>query len=701
SIADNLRLARPGATEAELWSALRSVALEERVRTLPDGLDDGLGEDGATLSAGERARLALARVVVADRPWVLLDEPTAHVDELTERIIADTIVDLGRRAGVVVVAHRPALVALADHHVVLPAPHRPRVEAAETSATGPLRRGTATPAYVPDSPARGTVRRQLAVGAVLGALASASGVALTATAGWLIVQASTRPPVLTLLVAIVGVRTFGLARPALRYVERLTSHDAALRLLAARRVQVYESIVPLTPGRLGRRRGDVLASIVDDVDAVVDAELRVRMPARTATLVSSCGIAVATLVLPQAGIVLAAYCVVAGLGSWTIARIGAARAERSYVDRRAALSEIVHDAIQVREELLMWQAVDATCDSVSAASAALGRSGTSAARWSATARAWISATTGVAVAAMAWAALGGLDGGISAPMAALLVLVPLGLSEVIAPLPDAATLSVRTRASAARLAGLEHATPAVREIPATAHPRGTALDVERVRGRWHDAAPVTSEVSFMAAPGERIGIVGASGSGKSTVAALLLRFLDPVAGTISLGGATTTRMGLDEVRALTGLVDDDPHVFATTLLENVRLARPGADARAVESALGRAGLGTWLDSLPSGLDTWLGDGHGGLSGGERARLGLARCLLADQPVLVLDEPTAHLDHTTARALAEHVLRGERRTTVIWITHDPVGLELVDRVVDLGPHPSYVSSARRDDPADRR
>jgi ATP-binding cassette subfamily C protein CydCD len=145
-------------------------------------------------------------------------------------------------------------------------------------------------------------------------------------------------------------------------------------------------------------------------------------------------------------------------------------------------------------------------------------------------------------------------------------------------------------------------------------------------------------------------------------------------------------LALDEVRRLTGYVDDDPHVFATTLAENVRLARPDADDGEVAAALDQARLGSWVAELPDGLDTWLGDGHAGLSGGERARLGVARSLLAEQPVLVLDEPAAHLDHATASLLARELLTGRRSRSLLWITHSEVGLDLVDRVVDLAPFP---------------
>ena len=158
--------------------------------------------------------------------------------------------------------------------------------------------------------------------------------------------------------------------------------------------------------------------------------------------------------------------------------------------------------------------------------------------------------------------------------------------------------------------------------------------------------------------------------------------MDPFAGHVRLGGADLDRLDLDDVRSRVGLVDDDPHVFATTVVENVRLARPEATDGEVERALRQARLGPWLDTLPDGLHTWLGQGHANVSGGERARLALARSLLADQPVLVLDEPTAHLDHATATELAHEILTGPRTRSVVWITHDPVGLDLLDSVLDL-------------------
>ncbi|WP_436700358.1 thiol reductant ABC exporter subunit CydD [Nocardioides sp. BYT-33-1] len=688
SVADNLRLARPAADDAALWAVLREVALEERVRALPLGLATPLGEDGLTLSAGERARLALARVVLADRPWVLLDEPTAHLDDLTEQVIADTIVALGRRSGVLVVAHRPRLVGLADHRIVLPAPAArpapppasPTGSSTRSPAGSPHAAAAPPPAPVP----AGHERRVLAGAALIGALASASGVALTATAGWLIVQASTRPAVLTLLVAIVGVRAFGLARPVLRYVERLRAHDAALRLLARRRVEVYDALVPLVPARLGRRRGDVLSSVVDDVDSVVDRQLRVRMPLVQLGLVGLLAGVVATLVHPPAGPVVAGS-VLAGALAFVVARHGARAAERRLVGLRAELSTAVVEAVQVADELRMWQRAASTADRVAATSARMGEVAVGAARWLAAARGLVLVGSGTAVAGTAAVTAGAVAGGsLSGPLMALLVLLPLALVDVALPCADAGLLAARTAAADDRLAALEHIPPAVPDIPGRAAARGHAVALDRMCARWDTRAPLTAPVSLDLGPGDRVAVVGPSGSGKSTLAAVLLRFLDPADGSAELGGAPLEHLGLADVRRRVGLVDDHPHVFATTVAENVRLARPGADDAEVEDALRRAHLGAWLDALPEGLHTWVGAGHADVSGGERARIGIARSLLADQPVLVLDEPTAHLDGATGAALAREVLGGERERSVLWITHGAAGLDLVDRTVRLEP-----------------
>ncbi|HEX5985995.1 MAG TPA: thiol reductant ABC exporter subunit CydD [Nocardioides sp.] len=681
SVRDNVRLGRPDATDAEVWAALEQVRLAHHVATLPGGLDTVLAEDGASFSAGERARLALARVVVSDRPWVLLDEPTAHLDEETEQVVAETLVRLAVDRAVVVVAHRPSLVALADHDVALPAPapapapeHGPIATrpSAATPVSTPAIKGSPEPAASP--------RRRLALATLLGALAAASGVALTATAGWLIVRAADQPPVLMLILAIVGVRTFGIARPVLRYAERLVGHAAALRMLAEERARVYDDLVPLVPGRLGPHRGDLLARVVDDVDAVLDEQLRVRLPVLTSALVVAGATVFTALVspvavLPVLGSALVGGAAALGLSWWT-----ARRAEAAFVRERGALSALVGSVLDGAPDLVAWQAAGRAADAVRAVAVRLARAAGRAAGGAALGRAVATLAAGVGVVAVLHVAAGTTSG----PMLALLGLLPLALLDVLLPLADAGQLAVRTRAARERLAALACTEPAVTDPaePVAAGP-GRDLAVERVHAGWGEET-VLRDVDLGLPAGSRVAVVGPSGSGKSTLVALLLRFLDPQRGSVALDGRRLDRLALSDVRARIGLVDDDPHVFASTLRENLRLARPGADDAELLAALDRARLTPWVAQLPEGLDTFLGDGHADVSGGERARIGVARALLGDRRVLVLDEPTAHLDSGTAEALAADVLgTSADGRSVVWVTHGRAGLDRVDRVLRLG------------------
>ena len=686
SVRDNVRLGRPDATDAEVWAALEQVRLAHHVATLPGGLDTVLAEDGASFSAGERARLALARVVVSDRPWVLLDEPTAHLDEETEQVVAETLVRLAVDRAVVVVAHRPSLVALADHVVALPAPapapapeHGPIATrpSAATPVSTPAIKGSPEPAASP--------RRRLALATLLGALAAASGVALTATAGWLIVRAADQPPVLMLILAIVGVRTFGIARPVLRYAERLVGHATALRMLAEERARVYDDLVPLVPGRLGPHRGDLLARVVDDVDAVLDEQLRVRLPVLTSALVVAGATVFTALVspvavLPVLGSALVGGAAALGLSWWT-----ARRAEAAFVRERGALSALVGSVLDGAPDLVAWQAAGRAADAVRAVAVRLARAAGRAAGGAALGRAVATLAAGVGVVAVLHVAVLHVAAGTtSGPMLALLGLLPLALLDVLLPLADAGQLAVRTRAARERLAALACTEPAVTDPaePVAAGP-GRDLAVERVHAGWGEET-VLRDVDLGLPAGSRVAVVGPSGSGKSTLVALLLRFLDPQRGSVALDGRRLDRLALSDVRARIGLVDDDPHVFASTLRENLRLARPGADDAELLAALDRARLTPWVAQLPEGLDTFLGDGHADVSGGERARIGVARALLGDRRVLVLDEPTAHLDSGTAEALAADVLgTSADGRSVVWVTHGRAGLDRVDRVLRLG------------------
>lgn len=697
TIAANVRFGRPSAGEDEVWDALRSVGLADAVHALPDGVDTPLGEDGAGLSAGQRARVALARVVLAGRPVVLLDEPSAHLDEETEQVLLDTLALLARRSLVVVVAHRPAVLAAADRVVELEPAAQRRVEVAAADDTEPRVADVVRshPAAAPVAPVVVTSddeelrsRWGIRTATLLGALSTASGVALTATAGWLITRASEQPPVLYLMVAIVGVRLFGLARPVLRHAERVLSHDVVLRELAERRARVFADLVPLVPGRLGPRRGDLLTGVVDDVDALLDDRLRVRQPLVTAALVGAGAAVLTALVAPAAGGVVLIVTVAGGL-AFVLARRGTAAAEPQVVAHRAALGTRVEEVADGLRELEQWGATDRALAVVRTESTHLARAVRRSSRAVAAGAALTSTAAGLGVVAVA--AL--VDPSATSPARlALLLLVPLALADAVGGLADAGALSVRARAARERLGRLTATAPAVTD-PVAPEPAPVGHDVA-VHGAelgWTDR-PALAVDHLVLRPGEHLGVTGPSGSGKSTLAATLVRFIDPVRGEVLLGGTDLRRLALDDVRRRVGLVDDDPHVFASTVAENVRLARPDADDDEVRDALQRARLGEWVDALPAGIHTHVGAGHWEVSGGERARLALARSLLADPPVLVLDEPTAHLDGPTARAVAREMLgsAGRAGRSILWITHGTVGLDATDRVVHLEAGAASVS-----------
>jgi ATP-binding cassette subfamily C protein CydCD len=343
----------------------------------------------------------------------------------------------------------------------------------------------------------------------------------------------------------------------------------------------------------------------------------------------------------------------------------------------------VVEIVQTSAERVMWQAESPAVDRVARASDRMGRALVGAARWMAAGRGLALVVCGAGVAATALVAEPFVrTGELSGPMMALLVLLPLALADLTVPLADAGALSARTASAARRLQAIEQTPPLVTDSPARPLPSSSALDLVDVSGGWSADSMTLERLSVSVPEGARIGIVGRSGSGKSTLAGMMLRFLDPVHGRVELGSTPAHWLGLDDLRRVVGLVDDDPHVFGTTLVENIRLARPEACDDEVEQALRQARLGEWLDTLPDGLHSWLGDGHAQVSGGERARLGIARALLSRQRVLVLDEPIAHLDHATAEQLATEVLTGARDRSIVWITHSPVGLDLVDETIDL-------------------
>ncbi len=529
-------------------------------------------------------------------------------------------------------------------------------------------------------------RGRVALSVVLGALTVLFGVGLMATAGYLISRAAERPAVLSLTVAIVLVRFFGLARPLARYLERLASHDLAFRVLGRVRVRAYERLEPLAPAQLeGYRQGDLLSRMVADVDALQNLHLRGVGPPLVAVLAGAVSVGVAAAVLPWAGLVLAVGLLVGGIAVPAIAGALGRRAAQRQASARGELAAELVDLLHCGPELVVYGQEEERLGRVRDADRSLARITRRDAFAGGLGDGLGLVVTGATVAGvLAVCVSAHAAGELNRVLIAALALLALASFEAIQPLPAAARELTATLAAGRRVLELMDREPLVRDPVEPAQPPsdyGVAL--EGVRARYGPGErPALDGVDLRLEPGRRTALVGESGAGKTTVANLLLRFLDPEEGRVMLGGRDLREYRQEDVRRAIAVAGQDSHLFSTSILENVRLARPDASEREAEDALRRARLWDWVNGLPDGWNTLVGEEGRQLSGGQRQRLALARALLADAPVLVLDEPTAHLDPPTAEALMHDILDAVGDRSVLLITHRPEGLDQVDEIVEL-------------------
>ncbi len=524
------------------------------------------------------------------------------------------------------------------------------------------------------------MRGRLVLGAVLAAGAQLSSLALLLTSGWLIVRAAQQPPVLYLLVAVTSVRMFGVARAAMRYAERLLTHDVALWRVIETRVAAYRALDRVAPaGLAGRRHGDVVQRVVRDVERTQDRLLRIRLPWISAIVTVVVVVAVVAWLLPAAGGVLAAQCaVVAVFVRWWVPR-----AVRRRVAPDSVLAAGATELARVAPDLLAYGSSRGRASSVHVAVDDLAERSRHDAWTHGAASALVLGSSATSVVAIALLTAGS---GLAAAVVGVVVLAPIGLAEVLDSLAEAERHRPEVEDAERRLRELaELEQPVAEPSGPAAEPTGHDLELEDLAVGWGGEA-VAEELSATVPAGDVLLVTGPSGSGKSTLAATLLRLVSPVRGTVRLGGVEIERLTGEVVRQRIGMLGQDEPVFDTTIRENLRVAAPSASDEQLHDALRRAGLLDLLTALPDGLDTPVGEGGNRLSGGERQRLALARLVLADHDVLVLDEPTEHLDEPTARALLDDVAALAGVHSLVVITHSPAVLERFAgaRRVTLGP-----------------
>lgn len=541
------------------------------------------------------------------------------------------------------------------------------------------------------------------------ALCSAlSAVALIACSGWLITRAAEQPQIAYLSAAVVGVRAFALGRAAFRYVDRLFSHDAAFRQLAELRSAVFERLIPLAPAGLARtKRGDLLSRLVSDVDELQDLPLRVVQPLLVSGIVAVLSVFGVWLLLPEAALTLAICLILAFVAGTVLHAAVAARAERRLAPGRGALMERILELVGSLDVLTAFGAVDDRIDELRRADAALRRDGVKTAFGAGLASSAMTLAAGLATLLAILVGAPALEG----PQLTIIALVPLAVFEVCGMVPLAVGAWRQVRSSAGRVArvaparvpaGIPLDSDPVAQTGEQLAPRDAAptITFAGLSAHWpvFDAADgdagaaasgvpsALSDLSLTIEAGERVLVRGESGAGKTTLANVLVRFID-YDGSFTLGGREASTMSPSELRRTVGLCEQQPWIFDSTLRQNLLFASETSSDAELLAVVERVGLGEWAASR-GGLDAELGERGALVSGGQAQRIALARALLADFAVLVVDEPTANVDAAQAAALMRDILAatapgpGGVPRTVILISHDTVPGDLIDRELVL-------------------
>jgi len=531
-----------------------------------------------------------------------------------------------------------------------------------------------------------TVRGSLAAAGLLSSATVVAGVGLMATAAYGISRAALVTSFVDIEAALAGVRLFALSRGALRYLERYTSHDASFRLLSRLRVWFYRSIEPLAPAALWRHRGgDLLARIVTDIETLEQFAVRVLVPAVTAVVAGLAACLFLAVFDPRLALIMLGVLALTGVALPLAAGRASGPAARMQVAARAELSAAAVDAVQGLADLLAFGRERDHLTSLEEIGTRLARAEGRLALLRGASAALAALLASIALVAVLLVAVPLVSGGRIDPVyLAMLPLTALAALEAVASLPPAVENLERSLAAARRLFELTDTPPAV-EDPAVSAPAPTLGSVEiRGLGFAYEAGepPVLDGLDLVLAPGDRVTIVGPSGAGKTTLVNLLLRFWNPQRGLLRVGGRDVRECRADDVRALFAVVAQDTHLFSGTVRANLLLGRPDASADELADACRQAQVHDTIERLPQGYDTWIGENGLLLSGGERQRLAVARAILKDAPILLLDEPTAHLDAETEDGVLRSLDRLMAGRTVIAVGHPGRGRSWGGRTLTL-------------------
>jgi ATP-binding cassette subfamily C protein CydCD len=744
TIEENLRLGKPDATPDEIEAAARDANAHDFIGLLPQGYHTMIGERGVLLSGGQRQRLAIARALLRDAPILILDEALSSVDAENEAVIQQAIDRLSVGRTTLILAHRLSSVIAADRILVLdkgrivesgrhtelirrhgpyrqlmgaqaeereddfdlvdenPPPHgaaaHEKIDVEAPTATDAMAEAAGTVGW---GATLGTLvqvispwRRRFGIVVASGIARVAAFIGVGVFGALAVAAVKTGTPFAYLLILL------GLAAPLaglLHWLESWLAHDIAYRLLAEMRIDLFRKLDSLAPAYLVRRRsGDLIALANQDIETIEYFYAHTVAPALVAVMVPMAVVLTLAFVAWPIALALLPFVLYAGLAPLlSRARIDDLGAQAR--DALGLLSAYVTETIQGLSDLVAFQAVagrrqgfmDLVRGYQRIRLELLGDLSSQTARLE-----MVTGLGGLAVAVVG--ARLAAEHHLMATTLPLLILLALASFLPISEIVQVGRQLADTIASTRRYYAVQRENPAVVDGPLRppAPAGGSAIRFERVGFTYPGARrPALTGVDLAVPAGSTLALVGPSGAGKTTVANLLLRFWDPSDGRIVLDGVDLREFGLDHLRARISLVSQDTYLFNDTLRANVALARPEAGEAAIHRALEQAALADFVESLPEGLDTMVGERGVQLSGGQRQRVAIARAFLKNAPTLILDEATSHLD-----AVSEAQVRGAldalmRDRTTIVIAHrlstvrDADLLAVLDsgRLVEIGSH----------------
>jgi len=532
----------------------------------------------------------------------------------------------------------------------------------------------------------------VALSVLLGCGTIASSIGLMSASAYIIARAALHPSIAVLQVAIVGVRFFGLARGIFRYLERLVSHNVTFRVLARLRVGFYQALEPLAPARLMQyHSGDLLSRVMGDIASLENFYVRALAPPLVAIFVALGMTVFMTGFAPLLAAVLLGFLTLSGIGVTAISRWLARAPGRQSVDARGRLNKNLVDGLQGMSDLLAFRQAHRQSERIHTAGSLLAAAQAKMAQITG-----LQTALGILISNMGmWAILALAvplvrDGRLEGYLLPVVVLATLTSFEAVLPLPQAATYLESNLQAARRLFDLVDA-PAEVVPPADLLPLPPVFSIKtrRLAFRYPDrpTLPVLDEITFDLSPGKHLALVGSSGAGKTTLINLLMRFWEYREGEILLDGRDLRAYDPDALRRSIAVVSQNTYLFSGTVRENLLLARPEASEYEIIEATRQAQIHEFIQSLPQGYETWIGEHGLRLSGGERQRLAVARALLKNAPLLILDEPTANLDAQTEQELLRAIRQAstgmlEFPRSVLLATHRLVGMEWMDEILVL-------------------